>query len=188
MEKIIKITGFSNAEKKDKSGTYPCFEVLLNGIRKNIGVFEDEVVNALKSKIDKWVKVELTTRPNSGFINITGFISDAKPEEIPTSADTELQNKDYSRKQEISGKEMDTISREAKAAPSEPSQKSTATGLVIHQIVDERPDFRIEVGSAGCRITAKGRTIQECRENAQVLLESARAMMARADSDEPEKK
>ena len=173
MEKIIKILGFSNAEKKDKSGTYPCFEVLFEGQSKKIGVFEDDVVASLKKVLDRWVKVEMLQRPGNGYWNITKFIAEAKPEEIPCSADSGLPVASHL---EHTANQPSDIKPQA-LVPSE------VIARVAHSIEDNRPVFKMEVGNAGCRVTAKGKTVEECRENAEVLLNSARAMMARADSD-----
>jgi len=133
MEKIIKITGFSNKETKDKKDTFPCFEILTDGENKSIGVFEKEVVGALKKQIDQWVKVVMVKRPN-GYFNITHFVSLATEGEVKEA-------QDY--------KEQPTPER-VSSAKVEPSVQQVVR--YIHEVITDSRKNSMECGKAGERV------------------------------------
>ena len=171
MEKLIRIDGFDNKKTRDGSKTFPCFITLFDGEEKAIGVFEEEVVTALKKQIDSWVFVIAEKRPN-GYWNITKYLRPATEEEIPNlgeeakAGDAEPVN-DYARKQEISGVEM-----VGKVPP-------VITTRIIHELVDNRIVYnKYEFGKAEDRHTIKYKDINDFKEQYREIISARRVIDA----------
>ena len=169
MEKIIKITGFSNKETKDKKGTFPCFEVLIDGEAKSIGVFESEVVDALKKQLDQWVKVVIAKRPN-GYLNITHFVAVATEEEVPSTADF------------IAKPKPERIISNEKAG--EPSAQQVVR--YIHEVVTDTRKNSMECGKAGERVKIYFDTIESFAKQYEELVIAKRAIDAKLNQDPKE--
>ena len=159
MEKIIRIDGFNNKPTKDGSGTFPCFECLIDGKTSSIGVFESDVVGELKKHIDQWVKVVMTKRPNSGFWNITHFVALATKEEIPNLTE-EAKSSDAVPMMNRAQSPTEAESQGALEAPApiglQVKVPSEIITRVMHELVDNRIVYnKYEFGKAEDRHTIK---------------------------------
>lgn len=163
METIVKITGFSNKPTKDKTKTFPCFDILRDGSPFSIGVFEDDVINPLKSRMDKWVVVEMTQRPKTQYWNIVRFIRDATPEEI-----TEMETQ---KPQRVSQVESIT------AGGSVPNK-------VIHEIVDLSPRNWAEFGKAGERFKVYFKDLLDFEDKYKEIILKKRQLDQELNTDE----
>ena len=138
---------------KKAGGTYRAYQTN----KGDIGVFESDVSNVLDKMVGKFITVDLATRPN-GFINITACYDEATEIEFNSQA----------------------TPQPATTPSTSPSTQEQVLSKVLHEMVDSH---KIEVGNAGCRVTAKGHTITECINNARDLLTAARALMAQENED-----
>lgn len=163
MEKIIKLTGFSDKEKKDKSGTFPCFEVISEGQKKSIGVFERDAVIELKKHMFEWVKVVMEVRPN-GYENITHFVGLAKEDEIPS--ETEL-------KPERKG---DIISN---GTPREDEN----VVRYIHEVITDTRKNSMECGKPGERIKIYFNDVKSFAKQYEEVIIAKRAVDSRLNTD-----
>ncbi len=172
MEKIIKITGFSNKkQQKDTTKTFPCFEIIRDGKAESIGVFEDDVVAELKKQIDQWVKVVMVQRPNSQYWNITHYVGLAKQEEIPSGAklDTELYNR-----------------QEPRVALQEAPQPVLLDNVtkVIHEVITDSRRNSMECGKAGERVKIYFDKVEDFARQYEEVVLAKRVVDAKLNQDE----
>jgi len=197
MEKIIKITGFSNKPKNDKTGTFPCFEIISSGEQMSIGVFENEVVDVLKKQIDQWVKVIMATRPN-GYKNITHYIGLAKPEEIPSDADIKPEEKDINNSNnrkmilEAAEKISDNEFRRSEyqeALNSIPKNVLPHEAIVryIHEVITDTRKNSMECGKAGERVKIYFDKIDDFAKQYEEVIQAKRLVDSRIFTDNDKK-
>jgi len=175
MERIIRIDGFNNQEKKDKSGTFPRFECMIDKKTVMVGVFEKDVSDALKKCIGEWVKVVAPERAN-GYINITHFIAKATKEEIPS----------YANNVEASGNEptneplknnCDYNERPVSTSKAEAFKTEQISTRIIHEIIDNRIVYnKYEFGAANDRHTIKYKDIADFKKQYQEIVEARRVI------------
>lgn len=176
MEKIIKITGFSDKEKKDKSGTFPCFEVISSGQKKSIGVFEKDAVEELKKHMFEWVKVVMEERPN-GYENITHFVGLAKPEEIPSTADSGLPAASHVEH---------IINEPADLKPANTKEVEAKETIVryIHEIITDNRKNSMECGKATERVKIYFDTTNDFAKQYEEVIIAKRAIDSRLNTDD----
>lgn len=164
MERIIRIDEFSNAEKKDKSGTFPRFKCLVDNKETLIGVFEKDVEASLKSNLGRWVKVVAPRRPN-GYINITHFVSIATEEEIPNFSE-KAKVKDAVQVGNLKSEESDTT--------------GTVGTYIVHELIDNRIIYnKYEFGSANDRHTIKYKDVEDFKQQYEEIIEAKRVIDAK---------
>ncbi len=164
MEKIIKITGFSNKkQQKDTTKTFPCFEIIRDGKAESIGVFEDDVVAELKKQIDQWVKVIMVKRPNSQYWNITHFVALAEEHEIPSTAER-------SELVEVESKPVET-------APE-------SVVRYIHEVITDSRRNSMECGKAGERVKIYFNKVEDFARQYEEVVLAKRVVDAKLNQDE----
>ncbi len=166
MERIIKIEGFSDKETKDNKGTFPCFDCLVDNQKTSIGVFEEDVVEQLKSHMFKWVKVVAPKRQN-GYINITRFIALATKEEIPNFTE-----------------EAKPADAERITTPTTSRVEPSINTRVIHELIDNRIVYsKFEFGQASERHTIKYKDIEDFKQKYEEVVMARRAIDAKLNQD-----